>query len=70
VDFRVAVLGDSVRFRLKPGTMPDVRTMASIDDIRAHKFNLMQEKKKLEEKLRDTKVMIDTISVSATVQQS
>jgi hypothetical protein len=66
-DFRVAVVGDSVRFRLKPGTMPNVRAMASIDDIRAHKFNLMQEKKKLEIKLRDTTAIIDTLSVSETI---
>ena len=59
VDFRVNVMGDEVRFYLRPGVLPNVREMSDIDDVKAHLQAMRDEKKSLETRLAELDKVIE-----------
>lgn len=59
VDFRVNVMGDEVRFYLRPGVLPNVREMSDIDDIKVHLKKMRDEKQSLETRLAELDRVIE-----------
>jgi hypothetical protein len=59
VDFRVNVMGDEVRFYLRPGVLPNVREMSDIDDVKSHLRVMRDEKRALEARLAELDRVIE-----------